>query len=181
MKPLMYKIQFTLTLIAIVAIAVIFYLHFASEKIAYVDSTKLVNSYQGMVDARAMYQQKSAVWKANIDTLASEVQKAIKDYEKEKGKMTAKEKEVTQELIRTKQKQLNDYQKALSEKAALEDNQLTSKVLNEVNAFIKSYGDQYGYKIILVATQYGNIAYAEEGLDITDVILEGLNKEYKGN
>ena len=181
MKPTVFKIQLMVIILLFIGLGTMLYLHISNEKIAYVDSTKLVNSYQGMIDARAQYQQKSTVWKANIDTLTMEVRKAIADYDQNKATMTEKEKKINQELIRTKQKQLADYQQALNEKAGLEDSQMTTKVLNEINTYLKKYGDKNGYKAILVATQYGNIAYADEGMDITEVILEGLNKQYNGN
>ncbi|HEY9004987.1 MAG TPA: OmpH family outer membrane protein, partial [Ohtaekwangia sp.] len=76
-----------------------------NSKVVYVDSSKLLNQYKGMEAARAAYQQKAGAWKANIDTLANEVQQQIFKYEKESKSMTAKERQLSQELIRSKQKQ----------------------------------------------------------------------------
>jgi outer membrane protein len=151
-----------------------------ASKIVYVDSNKLVNGYQGMLDARKVYQQKATTWKANIDTLASEVQQQIFKYEKESPKMSSKEQELSKELIRTKQKQLAEYQQAMNMQAQQEDNKMTSDVLVQVNAYLKKYGEKKGYKIILAATEYGNLAYADEALDITEEVLTGLNNEYAG-
>jgi Skp family chaperone for outer membrane proteins len=39
------------------------------------------------------------------------------------------------------------------------------------------YGKKHGYKMILIAAN-GNIAYADADMDITDKIVEELNKEY---
>lgn len=176
----MKSIQLALFLVLFAGLSILYYLHFTADKLVYVDSAQLINNYQGMIDARKVYQQKAGTWKANIDTLASEVQHAIQDYEKESPSMTAKEKELSRELIRTKQKQLAEYQKAMNEKAGQEDAQMTSQVLEQVNSYIKKYGEAHGYRVILAATEYGNIAYAEDGLDITGDVLEGLNKEYAG-
>ncbi|NOS93652.1 MAG: OmpH family outer membrane protein, partial [Cyclobacteriaceae bacterium] len=130
--------------------------------------------------ARKDYQKKTAAWKANIDTLMNEVQQEIVKFEKESQKMTAKERDLSKQLIQTKQQQFADYQKAINQKAGQEDNQMTKKVLDEINAYIKEYGKNHNCKIILAATDYGNIAYADEGLDITEEVLEGLNKKYSG-
>lgn len=153
---------------------------FQNSKLVYVNSAKLLNEYQGMVDARAAYQQKAAGWKANVDTLAKEVQQSIFTYEKESPKMSAKERQLSQELIRTKQNQLTQYQQALNTQAQQEDQKMTSAVVTQVNAYLKKYGEAKGYKIILAATDYGNLAYADEKLDITAEVLVGLNKEYVG-
>ncbi|MEM8567076.1 MAG: OmpH family outer membrane protein, partial [Bacteroidota bacterium] len=58
--------------------------------------------------------------------------------------------------------------------------QMTSQVLEQINAYLKTYGEQNNYRIILAATEYGNVAYAADGLDITEEVLEGLNNEYAG-
>lgn len=151
-----------------------------APKIAYVDSSKLINGYQGMIDARKVYQQKASGWKANIDTLTNEVRQQIFTYEKESSRMTAKERSLSQELIRTKQKQLGEYQQAMNTQAQQEDSKMTGDVLVQVNAYLKKYGEAKGYKVILAATEYGNLAYADESLDLTEEVLEGLNKEYIG-
>jgi len=63
------------------------YILTGKSNVVYVDSNKLINSYQGMIDARKVYQQKAGGWKANIDTLTNEVKRQIMDYEKESARM----------------------------------------------------------------------------------------------
>jgi outer membrane protein len=167
-----------LNLLAIIILSITVFTN--NEKVVYVDSSKLLNNYKGMQAARAVYQQKANAWKANIDTLASEVQQQIFTYEKESPKMTAKERQLTQELIHNKQKQFAYYQQAMNTQAQQEDAKMTGDVVTQINAYLKKHGELKGYKIILAATEYGNLAYADEGLDITDEVLEGLNKEYSG-
>jgi len=175
------SIQLALFAFLFTALAVLYYLYFSSSRIVYVESARLINNYQGMIDARKAYKTKASVWKSNIDSLTNDVQQAIMDYEKDSRSMTNKEKELSKKLINTKQKQLADYQKAIQDKASQEDQERTQMVLQEVNQYIKEYGEKNGYKIILAATEYGNLAYATDDLDITDKIIEGLNKKYSGN
>ena len=167
-----------LALVLVISSTIYFYLH--QVTLAYVDSARLVNGYKGMQAARKVYQQKAATWKANVDTLASEVQQQIMKYEKEAAKMTAKEKQLSQELIKTKQNQLVEYQRALQAQAQQEDGKMTTDVVSQINAYLKKYGKDHHYRVIMAATEYGNIAYADEGLDITKEVLDGLNKEYDG-
>jgi outer membrane protein len=61
-----------------------------------------------------------------------------------------------------------------------QDQELSQKILDKVNDFIKRYGKDHGYTFIMAATQYGNIVYAEDYVDITDEVLVGLNAEYGG-
>lgn len=174
------KILFVFTVINFLGLFVVGYVTYQRSTIVYVDSNQLINSFKGMQDARKTYQQKAAAWKANIDTLSSEVQKQIMNYEKESSNMTVKERNLSEELIRTKQKQLMEYQQAMNAQAQQEDSKMTGEVIAQINAFIRRYGEEKGYTIVMAATEYGNIAYADEGLDITEEVLEGLNNEYSG-
>jgi outer membrane protein len=177
----MKNLSWLIATLNFIGLAVLFYLHFSSKQtLVYIDSGKVINAYQGMLDARKQYKAKVAVWKANIDTLGVEIQKEILKYEKESSKLTTKEKQLTKQLIETKQQQLADYQKAIGEKAGQEDAAATKKVVDEINAYIKKYGEEKNFTIVLAATEYGNIAYAKEHLDITDKVIEGLNNKYAG-
>lgn len=148
---------------------------FSPKKIAYVQTAQLINEYQGMAQARNDYQIKAQQWQANIDTLAMEWQREVETYQKEQKTLTQKEKELTEQLLDQKQKQLREYQAAIQEQAQQEDLAMTERVLGEINTFIEAYGKSNGYEIIIAATDMGNLAYATDGLDITREILEGLN------
>ena len=178
MKPA-NTISIVIALIFSVAIAILFYLHFTKEnRYVYVDAQKLVNGYTGMIDARKEYEQKSLVWKANLDTLRHEAEVKIKEYEATVSKLNPNEKKLMEELIASKQEQFNNYQQIVSENVRKEDQELSAKVLAKVNDFIKRYGREKGYTIIMAATQYGNIIYADDKVNITEEVLVGLNAEY---
>ncbi|MDJ1501166.1 OmpH family outer membrane protein [Xanthocytophaga agilis] len=163
-----------------VSIAVLYILYFkrANTEVVYVDSAKLLNGYQAMVNARTEYEQKAKGWQANVDTLMQEVQTAIKEHEKQIPSMSAKERDLSRQVIESKQRQLAQYQQAIAEKARQEDVKLTKQVVDQVNAFLDRYGKEHGYQIILAANQTGNIAYAQKKLDITEDVLAIINQEY---
>jgi outer membrane protein len=149
------------------------------EKTVYVDINKLMQEYQGMKDAKAEYEKKSAQWKANADTLVSKWQDELKSYEKERSRMSQKERDLKEELLRNKQNQINQYQDALKMKAKDEEQKLTQNVINRVNEYITDYGKSKRYTYILGANGTGNIIYAEKSRDITAEILAGLQKDYE--
>jgi outer membrane protein len=154
--------------------------HFSGKnEIVFVDSVKLLNGYTGMKEARKNYDAKVSAWKSNLDSLKSEFEAKIKDYQAKQSKLTAKEKALSEELLQSQQQQYLSYQQVVSEKIQKEDQELTSGIVTKVNDFIKRYGEDHGYEIVMAATQYGNIVYSKKGNDITEEVLEGLNSEYK--
>ena len=165
------------SLLVIVILAFAGFAFLTPTKIAYVDSQKLMSGYKAMVEARKEFEAKQKVWNSNVDSLTQDVKDAITQYNKSVAQGTPKEKQLAQELIKSKQKQLYEYQSALRQNASQEEQRLTQSVLTTVNAFLMRYGKKHGYKLILIAAN-GNIAYADTELDITDKIVEALNKEY---
>jgi outer membrane protein len=155
----------------------LYFLVFPTNKVAYVDSGKLLNGYKGMIEARKEYDKKRNVWQANIDTLTHEVEDAIKKYSRDNALGTPKEKQLAKDLIQSKQKQLIDYQSAIKQNAAQEEERLNQGVFTTVNTFLLRYGKKHSYKMVLVAAN-GNIAYADPSMEITDQVVEELNKEY---
>jgi len=164
--------------IAISVIFLLFSLIFRNEKIAYVDSGKILNEYKGSVTAKKAFQSKATVWQGNIDTLTNEVKKSIQEYEKTLATMSPKEQSLAKQLIQTKQKELADYQRACQANAKQEDGKLTQTIVSQINSFLLDYGKKHNYKLILIANQSGTIAYARDGLDITTEVIADLNNEY---
>jgi outer membrane protein len=172
---------FTLAYHIIITCSVLFLLFsyfFQNDKIAYVDSAKIFNEYKGSAEAKKAFQLKAKVWQDNIDTLTNEVKGSIQKYEKSLATMSPKEQDVTKQLIQVKQKQLADYQRGIQDNAKQEDGKLTQAVVAQINAFLAKYGKKHNYKMILIASQSGTIAYARDGLDITATVIEELNNEY---
>lgn len=174
------KLPLALVVASLILSLIAIVLSFLSKRdeIVYVDAQKLVNEYRGMQDARKAFESKTLVWKANLDTLRQEAESTIREYETTREKLSAKERDLMEELIQSRQEQFMNYQQIVSEKIQKEDQELTGKVLTTVNEYMKNYGEIKGYTIIMAATQYGNIVYAEEHTDITNDVLEGLNLAY---
>jgi outer membrane protein len=169
---------------AIITIAIIFLLlnlFFKNDRIAYVDSGRILNEYKGSVEAKKAFQSKAKVWQDNIDTLTNEVKSAIQQYEKSLATMSPKEQNLSKQLIQVKQKQLADYQRAIQDNAKQEDGKITQSIIAQINAFLTTYGKKHNYKLILIANSSGTIAYARDGLDITSEVINELNNEYSTN
>lgn len=175
----MKKIQWIINIVVLAGLLALGGYHLLKkEKTVYVDIGILMLEYQGMKDARAEFEKKSTLWQSNLDTLISNWQKDLQSYEKEHSTMSKKEKDLKKELLRNKQKQINQYQDAIRLKAQEEEQKLTQNAVNRINDYLKDFGKREGYSIILGADGSGNVLYADEKRNITDIILKGLQKEY---
>jgi outer membrane protein len=174
----MKKIPLYLAVVAVVlSVAAIFFAK-SSSQLVYVDVNKLIEGYSRTKVAKAEFDKKANLLKANVDSLVGNWQKELKNYEKERNSMTPKELKLKQELLGNKQQQINGYQEAIQKKIQEEDKKVTQTVINDINDYIKEYGKDHNYKIIFGASGGGNIMYADESTDLTEQVLKGLNAEY---
>jgi outer membrane protein len=132
----------------------------AHRSVGYINPGKLVEGYHGSVPRKAALMTQAKIWQANLDSLSAELT-AVPAAEKE-----AKE----QEFLR--------YRGALQQKAQEQEARVQQEILGEINAYIKQYGKAQEYDFILGATDQGNIVYAADGTELTEVILQGLNQQY---
>jgi outer membrane protein len=149
-------------------------------KIGYIKSQELFEGYEGMKEARAKYEEKVGSWQSNFDTLSRDYQQSLVRFDKDYNKLGAKEKAEKTQLLRSQMQNLEQYKQTIEEKAKKEDEALTQGIYNQVNEYIKKYGESHGYTIILGTTSNGNILYGKEHVDITEEVLKGLNSDYKG-
>jgi outer membrane protein len=148
------------------------------KEVVSVDAVKLISKYKGLEEAKKSLQVRNQGWQANLDTLRREFQASVEDYNKSKATSTKRELKLMNEVIQGKQRNLSNYEQSIKEQIKKQDEELAGKILAKVNDYIKRYGKKNGYTIILAATQFGNVAFADETVDITDKVLTGLNEEY---
>lgn len=151
----------------------------SSSELVYVDVNKLVDGYKRTKVAKTEFDKKANVMKSNVDSLLLGWQEELKNYEKERSSMSSKELKLKQELLASKQQQINGYQEAIQKQIQEEDKKITQTIINDINDYVKEYGKEKGYKIIFGASGGGNIMYADESTDLTAEILKGLNAEYE--
>ena len=94
--------------------------------------------------------------------------------------MSDREKKTTEELIGHKQQQFMQYKEASKNKVVEEEQKITGEALVKVNSIINDYGKANNYTIVF-GTVTGNIVYANQTINITDQVLEVLNKQYEQN
>ena len=177
----MKKLTLPISLIALAASIFSFFYLQSSSELVYVDVNKLIDGYQRTKAERTKFEEKANTLQANVDSLIGDWQEELKTYEKERSSMTKKELELKQELLTNRQQQIGNYQQAVQKQIQEEDQKATQTVVNDINDFVKEYGKKNNYKIIFGAGGSGNIMYADDDADLTQEVLEGLNKEFQGN
>ncbi|MCR5887208.1 OmpH family outer membrane protein [Hymenobacter sp. J193] len=198
--------------VLVIAVAVLFYLHFASkpaaapaaptrkvaistdstsqattaleavadtDKVAYVESEKLLEGYQAMKDARKSFEAKVKKWSAQNDAIGRQFQSAVQKYQQTAGALTQEQRAATEQQLEMQRIKGGQEQQKLQQQAAEEEARMTKQVLDRVDKQVEAYGKANGYRLILISAPGGAIAYGRKDIDITKEVLADLNAAYK--
>ncbi|MGI4737249.1 MAG: OmpH family outer membrane protein [Janthinobacterium lividum] len=147
--------------------------------IVYVESSKMLDGYQGMKDARKAFEAKAKGWERQNQTLVGGFRTAVEQYQKTAASLTPEQRAAAEQKLQAQQQQGAVEQQKIQAQAQEAEAKLTQTVLESVNKKVEAYGKSHGYKMILIAAPSGTIAYGEKGLDITTPVLTYLNSEYR--
>jgi outer membrane protein len=174
------NLSLCVSVLAICIAAAVLIKSFTKPHIAYIRSKDLVYGYFAMKDAHQNFENKSKMWKMNLDTLQKDYSGALEQFKAVQASLPAAEKEKEAKVLMKQEQDMVAYSQAVNKKAQQEDEKITQGVLNQVNSFVEDYGKSKGYEVILGTTLSGSVLYGDKAIDITDEVLEALNRNYKG-
>lgn len=145
------------------------------DKTAYVDTTRLIQEYSEMQEVEADFTQRSENLRRELDSAAQGFQQEVTVFQEEMGNMTDAQRQEVQNELMQKQQMLQQQQQMRSGALRQESDQVVDSIIERVRGFVRNYGEENDYKYIFGSNESANILYAEEGLDITDEVLEELN------
>ncbi len=144
----------------------------AEFKIASIDLSRTFDEFKKTKEADKLLEGKGSEKKAERDKKVTEIKK-LKD---ELDLLNDKGKKEKQALIDQKVKELQEFDREVRDSLRQERDQMVREILKEIDGVIKDYGSKNGYTIIL---NDHVLLYKEKSLDVTNDILEILNKESK--
>jgi outer membrane protein len=157
-------------------------------KIGYVNSAEIFARYKTFSDVQERFDKEVEEWKqrteemkAEVDSLAAYIKGEISVLPPRlpfHALSEAKQEEKRQEY-QTKEAAYLEYVDTIfgpDGTAERRNAELTQPVLDKINSVIASLAQEEGYHYVFDAVA-GNIAYADTQFDLTEMVIEELNKE----
>lgn len=148
-------------------------------KTAYIDTEKLMKEYQEFKDFESKFKSMSDRMKNELDSDAKKFQNDVLDLQKNaqsKGMEWAQNRQA--ELERRQQtlaQKEQNYMQKFQEESAVERDSMVSRMKD----FIKYYGKEKGYDYVFGTGDAASVLYAKEEYDLTQEVLDLLNKKYE--
>lgn len=152
------------------------------KKIVFIRINESIEKFEGMKEARSLFDQKKIVWKTSTDTLEARYRNSQQEYNTSFAKLSADERKTYQMSLQRQYDDMLRYQQAIEEQAKKEETELITGVVTQINSFAEETAKKHGYDIVLGAsTSTGNIMYGGKDLDITEEFITEMNSAYSSN
>ena len=150
-------------------------------KIAFVEVDSLMTQYDFAKDYSVTLQKKSNNARNTLTTKGNTLQAAVNNFQQKLNNngFTSREQAASQQsAIERQQRDLQELQARLENELATETAKFNEALRDSLQNFLKAYNEDKQFDIILTK-QGDNILFANKKFDITQDVINGLNKRYK--
>ena len=150
-------------------------------KIAYVEVDSLMTQYDFAKDYSVNLQRKSNNARNTLTQKGNQLQAAINNFQQKlnnNGFQSREQAASVQAAIERQQRDLQELQARLEGELATETQKFNEALRDSLNNFLASYNKSKKYDLIL-SKAGDNFLYANKKYDITQDVINGLNKRYK--
>jgi len=189
----MKNLSLILNAVLLVAVAVLYYLHFASPKsssvaggdvavgdlkIAYINADSVLKNYDYFKISREKLESKGKKLDQDLRNRAQSLQNDYAAYQRNLSSMTIGQAKAVEEDLTKKQQNLRMYQESLSQELMGEESKMTQELYSKVTDYLKKYGKENGIQLVLKYDPSSDLLYAGDSLDISRNVIKGLNASY---
>ena len=194
----MRNLSMVLNVILIIAVAALYYLYFKENRtiispverqnqsfiplpstgIVYVNSDSLLNQYAFYKNERSKFEASQNRIKNELKTQGEILQGEVDLYQKQAIGMTDMERAKKEEQLTIKQQQIMQRKEELLNKLDEEQGKSSEELYVRLNQYLKKFNKSRNYNFVLGFQKGGGILFANDSLNITRDVVDGLNKEY---
>ena len=197
----MKNLSLILNAVLIVAVGVLFYLHFSAKgsgkaspartegmnlvqpdvPIVFVNIDTLLNNYEYFKDMQEDFADKQSELEAELNNRSRQYEASAMDYQNkvQKGLVTRREAAELEQQLMGEQQSLLQLRDELTMQLQEEEQVSNRKLINAIMEYLKEYNADLNYQFIFSNSFGDNVLFANDKLDITYLVLPGLNERYK--
>ena len=140
----------------------------------------LLTKYDMYIDMRASYEEKVQKADAELTSKGRALERNVRDYQEkvQNGLVTRAQAQTIEENLNKQQQAFVSHRDKVMGEMAEEEQVMLNQIQYSITEYLKEFNKDYQYGVILSTTTAGPIFNADPKLDITTVLLEGLNKKY---
>lgn len=193
----MKNLSIILNVVLLVAVAYLYVAHFSNSvevksaeagdenteafqnvSIAYINSDSLLTNYKLTEEIEQKLAEKQQKFEKEYQNRAQGLQQEISDFQRTAANLTVAQGKALEESLMQKQQNLMRYQESLTQQLRQEEAKLNEELYDKVSAYLKEYGKKNNLELVLTYSRGSGVLYANDQLDISKQVIEGLNEAY---
>ena len=198
----MKNLSLILNAVLIVAVGVLFYLHFSTSgsakpgpssstagrsiiqpdvPIVFVNIDTLLNNYEYFKDMQDNLADRQSELEAELNNRSQQYEASAMDFQNkvQKGLVTRREAAELEQQLLQEQQNLLQLRDQLTMQLAEEEQVSNRKLINAIMEYLQVYNADQNYQFIFSNSFGDNVLFANDQLDITYSVLPGLNEQYR--
>lgn len=150
-------------------------------RVAYINTDTILAKYDMAVEMQKAFEAKQKQAESSLKSAQASLEKDYADFMKNGDKLTLTQQKEKEKNLQQRMQNLQQMPAKLQQELQQEQMTQNKKLLDAVYAFVKDYNAKHDKYNIILSKSYSNspTLYIDEGMDITDEIVKGLNDEYK--
>ena len=149
-------------------------------KIAYVEIDSLLNNYNLCKDLNEAMIKKQENVEVTLKEKMKSLDNEMRDFERkyQNHVFTPERAQQEQNRLIKKRQDLEALHQRLMGELQQESDKNNIQLRDSINAYLKEYNKTKGYNLIINNAGFNNLLYADPALNITQEVIDGLNKRY---
>jgi outer membrane protein len=149
-------------------------------RVGFVDYDQVIAKYEGAVEAKQEMDTVRLSYEAKAESLKSDYERAKDEYESQQLTLSEEGKRAKNAEVDQRKRRYDSYISDVYGKGGLIDQrykELIAPIVGKIDSAVARLSADEGFALILDASKSG-IVYAEAGLDLTQLVVDDLNREF---
>lgn len=152
------------------------------KRIVFVNTDSLLTNYQFYKDAQKEFENKGYRLQVDLGQRERALQGELAAIQQRASAMTQAELQAADMTLKKKGAELQQYSQQKQAELGQEQAKRNEELYNNIRNYIEKINKTSRYEFVLGYSKAGGgILFADASVDVTQKIIEGLNKEYTAN
>jgi len=150
-------------------------------KVGYIDSEEIISRYEAAREAKAQLEEDIARFQEEADSLRREYEQARDEYETQELTLSEEGKRAKMAEVNQRKQRYEGFLDEVYRTGGTIDqknNELIAPIVEKINAAVSKLSEDEGFALVIDAAK-SEIVYAEVGLDLTEMVVSELNREFE--
>lgn len=148
--------------------------------VGYIDSDRVIARYEAAIEAKRQLNAEIAKFEAKADSLKQEYEKAKAEYESQQLTLSEEGKRAKLAEVESRKRRYDNYLNEVygtGGKIEQKNRELIAPIVEQIDSVVSRLAVEQGMALVFDAAKAG-IVYAQTGLDLTELVIAELNRQF---